>query len=106
MRTLISTVRAGRTGEPIRRRNDDSLGRGMELAITVLLFLGLGWLIDTWLGLFPVFTITLVVLAAIGMFGSMKLNYDAAMERHEAEATAARRARTADRADADLEDAS
>lgn len=72
---------------------DDTLGRGMDLALTVLAFLIIGWLIDTWLGLFPLFTIGLVVFASIGTFVRMKYAYDARMERLEHE----RRARLAGR---------
>jgi len=54
------------------------------MALTMLVFLGLGALIDSWLGIFPVFTIVLVLFAAIGTFVRMKFVYDATMERHEA----------------------
>ena len=43
--------------------NDDGLGRGMEFAILVLLFLGIGYGLDRWFGTKPVFMIVLVVLA-------------------------------------------
>ena len=56
---------------------DDSLGRGMDLALTVLAFLVIGWLLDRWLGLFPLFTIALVLFAAVGSFVRMKYVYDA-----------------------------
>jgi len=63
----------------------DSLGRGMDIALTLLVFLGLGALIDRWLGIFPVFTISLVVIASLGTFLRLKYTYDATMERLEAE---------------------
>lgn len=69
----------------------DSLGRGMDVALTLLVFLGIGWAIDTWLGIFPVFTIGLVVFSAVGMFLRLKYTYDATMERLEAELLAGRR---------------
>lgn len=73
----------------------DSLGRGMDVALTLLVFLGIGWAIDAWLGIFPVFTIGLVVFSAVGTFVRLKYGYDATMERLEAERLAARRAHTA-----------
>lgn len=92
MKLLITSIRADRADRADgadRRRpgagSDDSLGRGMDVALTLLVFLGLGALIDRWLGIFPVFTITLMLFAAIGSFIRMKYVYDAAMERHEAE---------------------
>jgi len=85
MKTILTTLRYGRAGRPVAPSSDDSLGRGMDVALTLLVFLGLGALIDSWLGLFPVFTIALVLFAAIGTFIRMKFVYDATMERHEAE---------------------
>lgn len=69
--------------------NTDSLGRGMDVALTLLAFLGIGALADHWLGTFPACTIGLVVFAAIGTFVRMKYVYDAAMERLEDERRAA-----------------
>lgn len=90
MKLLFTNIRPGRAqGTPspsnAAQGSDDSLGRGMDVALTVLVFLGLGWLIDRWLGLFPVFTITLVLFSAIGSFVRMKYVYDAKMEQLEAE---------------------
>lgn len=84
MKTVISTLRAGRSGERVAPNSDDSLGRGMDLALTLLAFVLIGALIDSWLGIFPVVTIVLVVFAAVGSFIRMKYVYDATMERHEA----------------------
>src|SRR5688572_30296657 len=64
---------------------DDDLGRGMDLALTVALFLGIGLLVDHWLGTSPVFTIALIFCAAVGAFLKMKYSYNAAMERLEAD---------------------
>ena len=57
----------------------------MDIALTLLVFLGLGALMDRWLGIFPVFTIMLVVGASLGTFVRLKYTYDATMERLEAE---------------------
>jgi F0F1-type ATP synthase assembly protein I len=87
--TNIRTGRAPQSSVPgSARGSDDSLGRGMDVALTVLVFLGLGWLLDRWLGLFPLFTISLVLFSAIGSFLRMKYVYDASMERLEAERAA------------------
>lgn len=69
---------------------DSNLARGMDIALTLLVFLVAGWLLDRWLGIFPVFTIVLVLFAAIGTFVRLKYTYDAAMEQLEAERRAAR----------------
>ncbi len=70
----------------------DTVGRGMDMAITLAAFLVLGWLVDRWLGTAPVFLIVFVVVSSIGQFLRMKYTYDAEMERLEAERLAARRA--------------
>jgi hypothetical protein len=90
MKPFITSLRPGRVSRPVAPSSDDSLGRGMDVALTLLAFLGIGALIDRWLGIFPVFTIGLVVFAAVGSFVRMKVVYDATMERHEAARLAAR----------------
>ncbi len=100
MKILLTRIRPGRARaiDDERTRaldqgaqgSDDSLGRGMDLALTVLVFLGIGWLLDSWLGLFPLFTISLVLFSSIGSFVRMKYVYDAAMERLEADRAAQR----------------
>jgi F0F1-type ATP synthase assembly protein I len=57
----------------------------MDLALTIAAFLALGWLLDRWLGTSPVFTITLLVIGAVGSFIRMKYAYDESMERLEAD---------------------
>ena len=92
MKTLISTIKAGRAGERAARPSgDDTLGKGMDMAFTLAVFIVLGVLLDNWLGTLPVFTIVLMILAAVGSFIRMKYAYFAAMDRHEAARVAARR---------------
>ncbi len=69
-------------------RTDDSFGRGMDVALTVLLFFGIGFAIDGWLGTTPLFMIVMTVLASVGFFASFKYRYDARMEQLEAERAA------------------
>ena len=98
MKLLPSYLRARRAPErslASTPAGTDSLGRGMDVALTLLVFLGLGWLVDSWLGIFPVFTIGLVVFAAVGQFIRLKYVYDATMERLEAERLAQRQSRRA-----------
>jgi hypothetical protein len=75
-----------RTPKPIRA--DDHLGKGMDLALVTLVFLGIGWGLDRWLGTQPLFMIVLVVLALVGQFVKLWYDYDAEMRRHEAERAA------------------
>ncbi len=69
----------------------DALGRGLELALTPVLFGGLGWLLDRWLDTGPAFTIALVVFACAGIFVRMWIGYDTAMRRQEDQVPALRR---------------
>jgi F0F1-type ATP synthase assembly protein I len=68
-----------------RNNSDDNIGRGMEFAILVVMFLGIGYVLDRIFGTKPVFMIALVVVALIGQFASMWYTYDARMKQHEAE---------------------
>jgi hypothetical protein len=77
MKLLPQNIRAPRA--------DDTVGRGMDIALTVALFFGIGFALDHWLGTTPWFMIGLTVLASIGFFISSKYQYEARMERHEAE---------------------
>jgi F0F1-type ATP synthase assembly protein I len=66
-------------------RMDDGLGRGIDIALTVALFVVVGYGLDHWLGTVPWITIAMTVLAGVGFFARYKYQYDAAMERHEAD---------------------
>lgn len=81
-------------------KTDDALGRGMDFAFVTLLFLGIGFLVDRWLGTTPLFMIVLVVLALVGQFVRIWYGYEATMREHEAaRAQAAVRPERADRTD-------
>lgn len=68
------------------------LGRGMDLAIITLLFLGVGYLLDRWLGTRPWLMIVMVILALVGEFVRMKAIYEAQMRELEAKRNAGARA--------------
>ena len=59
--------------------------RGFELAASIAIFAGMGWLIDRFFGTAPVFIIVLTVLAFVGNFARMWYSYDAAMAKLEAD---------------------
>jgi F0F1-type ATP synthase assembly protein I len=64
---------------------DDSVVQGMEAVFALVLFLGLGVLIDRWLDTTPVFTIGMMLLGAVGVFLRFKYAYIARMDRLEAD---------------------
>jgi F0F1-type ATP synthase assembly protein I len=70
-----------------------TLGRGMDFALVVLVFLGLGYALDRWLGTRPLFMIGLVLFATIGQFIKMYFEYTAEMKEHEAQRAAGSAAR-------------
>jgi F0F1-type ATP synthase assembly protein I len=70
--------------------NAGALGKGMDLALVTLVFLGLGALLDRWLGTKPLFMVVLVVLSLIGQFVRMWFDYDGAMRKLETERAARR----------------
>ena len=89
----VVTLVAGKNPQRTRGNGADAgLGQGMELAITVAIFLGLGWLVDTWVGAFPAFTIGFTVFAMAGASARMWFDYDARMKRLEADRLATKTA--------------
>lgn len=94
MKLLVPLPRSGRAPKSLASGSSDSLGRGMDIALSIGLFIGIGWLVDRWLGTTPVFTIVLLLLAAVGQFVRMKYVYDAEMERLEAQRREGRAAST------------
>ncbi len=65
--------------------NKDSLGRGMELVFTFLVFAGIGLLLDLTFDTLPILTIVFTLLGAVGLFVRAKYKYDIEMARHERE---------------------
>ena len=58
----------------------DSLGRGAEMAISVLVFSVIGLVLDALFGTTPTITIALVVFSLVGNFVRMYYQYKAAMD--------------------------
>ena len=69
----------------------DEAARGIELAVTPLVFGGFGWLLDGWLGTAPWLTIGLAAFALVGTVAKMWFGYDAEMREHESTSRWARR---------------
>lgn len=93
MKPLLFKIRSNRAPYVERASSSSDLfGRGMELAMALLVFLLLGWAIDIWLGTKPLFIIVFALLAIVGGGARIKYAYDEAMERHERERAEAMRA--------------
>ncbi|MDP2291156.1 MAG: AtpZ/AtpI family protein [Actinomycetota bacterium] len=67
------------------QRSGQTLGRGMDFALVVLVFLGIGYGLDRWLDTRPLFMIGLVVFSVVGQFIKMYFEYTAAMTELEAQ---------------------
>jgi F0F1-type ATP synthase assembly protein I len=65
----------------------DTLGRGPEIALSLLVFTVIGLIIDTQVGTLPWFTIAFVLFSAIGNFARMYYQYDGRMKVLEQERT-------------------
>ena len=95
MKPLLFKIRTARAPYVERASSSDLFGRGMELAMALLVFVLLGWAVDNWLGTKPLFIIVFALLALIGGAARIKYAYDESMERHQRERAEARRATTA-----------
>ena len=69
----------------------DGLARAFEFAVTPVVVGALGYGLDRWLGLVPLMTILLTVVALVVKTYVMWLQYDAEMRVHEQKAAWARR---------------
>jgi F0F1-type ATP synthase assembly protein I len=66
-----------------RPNTSEPLGHGFDAAFVVVLFFGLGFLLDRVLGTTPVFMIALSIFGAVGVFVRFWYRYDARMTEHE-----------------------
>lgn len=62
---------------------DDGLSQAIEMVLTPGLFALIGYWIDSRLGLVPWFTVSLLLLALVGVFTRMWARYAQEMEAHE-----------------------
>jgi F0F1-type ATP synthase assembly protein I len=88
----MPTRRSTTAATPTAAQSGQTLGRGMDFALVVLVFLGLGYALDRWLDTQPVFMISLVLFSVVGQFIKMYYDYTAAMDEHEAQRIAAKNA--------------
>ena len=62
----------------------DAMARAVEITLTPAIMGGLGYLLDKWLGTWPVFFLLIFVFTIGYVVWKMFLRYDAEMRRHEA----------------------
>jgi F0F1-type ATP synthase assembly protein I len=68
----------------LNRGFGDTLSRAFEFAVSLGIFLFLGWLLDRWLGTQPVFMVVLTIFAFTGLGVRLWISYDQEMRKHEA----------------------
>jgi F0F1-type ATP synthase assembly protein I len=74
------------------KATDDKIGKGIDVALVTLAFLGIGYGLDRWLDTKPLFMVGLVSIGLIGEFLRFWYEYDARMKVHEAQRAAGTRA--------------
>ncbi|HYN32560.1 MAG TPA: AtpZ/AtpI family protein [Ilumatobacteraceae bacterium] len=75
--------------QPRVNNTEDSVGLGIEAAVIIALFLGLGYILDRIFGTTPIFMIVMTLVGAVGLFAKLKYRYDDRMDELEAERRAA-----------------
>jgi hypothetical protein len=73
-----------RAKQQLNRGYSDGMARGIELALTPLVFGAIGWLLDGWLGTGHVLAIALGIFGVVGISVKLKLGYDQQMLEAEA----------------------
>jgi hypothetical protein len=61
----------------------NAMGRGFEMAITLLIMVGLGWLVDSIFDTQPLFIIIFSVVGFAGTFVKLWIGYDLEMRKEE-----------------------
>lgn len=61
----------------------DSLGHGLDAAILMIIFVGVGYGLDRLFGTLPWFMVILTVIGAVGVFATFKYRYEAKMNEHD-----------------------
>ena len=76
-----------RTRQDLNRGFSDAVGRGVDLALTPVVFGFLGWIIDQVAGTSPLFTLLVGALGVGGTALKIKLGYDKQMTAFDGQAT-------------------
>ncbi len=87
--TASSSGESGRTaafdrssyGTALNRGYGETMGRGIELALTLVIVGGFGWLLDRVFGTYPTLTIILSLAGFAGITAKLWLGYDLEMRK-------------------------
>lgn len=75
-----------RTKQDLNRGFNDALGRGIDLALTPVVFGLIGWLVDRVAGTSPLFTFLVAGIGLAGTVVKIKLGYDREMAAFDGKA--------------------
>jgi F0F1-type ATP synthase assembly protein I len=90
-RAIISMA-AGTKNNPLERNSyagatskgyGDAMGRGFELALSLVVIGAIGWFVDHLAGTSPIFTIAFSILGFVGVGIKLWLGYDLEMRTHD-----------------------
>lgn len=76
-----------RAKQDLNRGFSDAFVRGVDLALTPVVFGLIGWVIDRAAGTSPVFTLLVATIGVIGTGVKMKLGYDRQMSAFDGESS-------------------
>ena len=62
----------------------NAMALGIEFALGPVLFGGIGWVLDRWIGIFPILTVVLGIVGVVASFLRTWYRYDAEMREKEA----------------------
>lgn len=79
----VGAFHRSRYAQSLNRGYSSAMSRGLELAVTLVLMVGLGWLVDRWFGTYPLFTIVFSVVGFAGIGVKLWLGYDLEMRKEE-----------------------
>ena len=68
------------------RGYSEAMGRGIELALTLVVVGGIGWLVDRAAGTYPLFTLIFSLAGFAGISAKLWLGYDLEMRKHDQDA--------------------
>lgn len=68
-------------GTALNRGYGETMGRGIELALTLVIVGGFGWLLDRVFGTYPTLTIVLSLAGFAGITAKLWLGYDLEMRK-------------------------
>lgn len=63
-------------GQALSKGYAEAMSRGIELALTLVIFGAVGWLFDRWVGTSPLFTLIFSLLGFAGITAKLFLGYD------------------------------